>query len=107
MIPRLFLQDSNFVKIQKTIDDHPESQKKLSYDIIQMIQDNHLENETIFNEIYEDYRTIDFLYDILKNSLLSRKLTSINKLNDSMNKPKIPDITSDFYNGFGNELLQT
>lgn len=59
-------------------------------------------NHDSFEEMYTNYKTIDFLYDFFYHPIVSKKLNEINEIkskNTNLNK-----ITSDFYDGFGHDI---
>lgn len=73
-----------------------------------MINHNNLKNEKILNELFEYFRTVDFLYDNFSNSLPLKKLYSV-KQKDNLPDliSQIPNINNDFYNGFGYDLIHS
>ena len=97
----------NCIKIQKVLDDYSES-NQISQRIAWMINHNNLKNEKILNELFEYFRTVDFLYDNFSNSLPLKKLYSV-KQKDNLPDliSQIPNINNDFYNGFGYDLIHS
>ena len=59
--------------------------------------------KSFFDDLYESYRNFDFVYNIQFEPVLSSDLEK-----KTVNPPKYPnarDITPEFYNGFGHDLL--
>lgn len=92
----------NLETIKKEIEFYAES-SNYSASLIQMIKVCNLNNELIFNLLYEEYQYIDFLYDYNFHYYQSTNLMNDDsKKTNSNNNSKSKSITEDFYDGFYN-----
>ena len=60
--------------------------------------------EIFVDHLYETYRNKDFLYDVLLKCICSSDLLKENTEEKEKN-PNLKDISKDFYEGFGNDLI--
>ncbi|KAK8850219.1 hypothetical protein M9Y10_018343 [Tritrichomonas musculus] len=73
--------------------------------IIDLITKSQLLDRSRFEFIYEIYRSMDFLYDIELESINSYELRDMNKRKTFPNNGNLKNISKEFYEGFGNDLL--
>ncbi|KAK8834437.1 hypothetical protein M9Y10_018146 [Tritrichomonas musculus] len=93
----------NIDLIKEKIEERSGEQKNLSIRVIQKIFDLNLFDKLTFETMYESYRNKDFLYDALLAIIESSDLLKP-KPKDVPKYPNAKDITSLFYEGFGQDL---
>ena len=96
---------SEMTKIEREIDKFIDTKSNIKSEIKSIINYYKLFNKSKFDIYYEKYRTIDFLYDVELNPVIS---SDFNNIKTDLNFSKYPNsnnISSEFYEGFGNDLL--
>ena len=63
------------------------------------IKKQQLDNESVFKEKYKTYETIDYIYDNFHSYICSNKINE--QKQNQQTKSQQNNITSDFYDGFG------
>ncbi|KAK8890607.1 hypothetical protein M9Y10_035387 [Tritrichomonas musculus] len=87
--------------IKEEIERISHGNKELSFEIYTAILNSELLDSKYFETNYEYYRDIDFLY---KNNLKPFRSVLIEYDWEMISKPKIPNISKLFYEGFGFEV---
>ncbi|KAK8840052.1 hypothetical protein M9Y10_030985 [Tritrichomonas musculus] len=86
----------NFDAFAKRLDND-----SLSLKIIRLIELKRLNNEKNYEQLFKQYRHVDFLYNIIQEYVLSSKISEDNPIENIQNNSKIIDISEMFYEGFG------
>ncbi|KAK8899031.1 hypothetical protein M9Y10_001328 [Tritrichomonas musculus] len=94
----------NYAKIKEEIDKYKDTTDKLKMGIQQIIFFFKLYDANIFEEIYNNYRKIEYLYDITLCPIASNKMVIRNKKDPPPGIKLPPPISSLFYEGFGIEI---
>ena len=94
----------NIDSIKRKIIDIPNLSDDLTNLIIQIIEYYNLTNESIFNSLYESYKENDFLYNLFYICIPTKIIKKI-CLNEKLLKNDKSNLTKEFYDGFGTDLL--
>ena len=92
-------------KIKNEIDKRVGKSNELYSKIIAMVNLLIYSGESIVNYLYEEYRNKDFLYDVLFDYICTSDLLKENTEQKEKN-PHLKDISEDFYEGFGYDLIR-
>lgn len=91
--------------IEREIEKIIEIKSRLKSNIFRIINSFNLFNKLAFNLHYRNFKEIDFLYDIGLEPIISSALEII-KTNSNFTKyPKMKNISLEFYEGFGYDLI--
>ncbi|KAK8836973.1 hypothetical protein M9Y10_037009 [Tritrichomonas musculus] len=94
----------NFEEIERTIEKQSDEKRKLSKEVLKIINKLELFEKHIYKYFYESYRNKDFVYGIDCEAILTSDLEKAN-IKPLPKYPNAKDISSEFYNGFGRDLL--
>ena len=94
----------NIEQIKKELYNNTHKNSELVDKIVLLLNNKNLMNEKIFENQYQFYKTIDFLYDFKRYSILSKKIYECEIKTEPQKNKIINFVTSDFYEGFGNDL---
>ena len=94
--------DFNIKTIKQKLEQQKDMPSDVSKKIIQCIK---LCNKFFYEILYELYRNKDFVYNILFMLILTSDLENVNKNGNPKIYPNAKDISSEFYEGFGRDLL--
>ena len=97
----------NIEIIKEEIGKQTEETSYLSTRIIQTIFDLNLFDKSTFEYFYESFRNKDFLYNIGLEPIMSFDISQKKEVFIQPKYPKAKDISSEFYNGFGNDLINS
>ena len=97
--------DFNIEMINKEIEKRNDKATNLTTKIYRMIYNLNLFERSVFHNFYENYSTKDFFYNIHLNAIQSIELQNINPNKVTPIYPNAKNISSEFYNGFGYDLL--
>ena len=64
-----------------------------------------LNDKYLFNDIYEIFRACDFIYNEFYNFIPTNSIQIVKYFEKLSKTIHPPNITKEFYNGFGNDLL--
>lgn len=93
----------NIEYIKETINKYGEESNNISSYIYEMIQYYQLNGETAYENDYNHYKTIDFLYNDCYSIIKSKSIFNQKIKENQINNSNIKNITSEFYEGFGIE----
>ena len=79
----------------------------LPLEIYKRICDLDLFDQFVFNNLYDSYREIDFLYNILIEPVLSSDLDKIYSKKEFVKYPNAKNISIEFYNGLGHDIFES
>ena len=96
--------DFNIDIIKEKIEERTEGQKSFSNQIIERICDLNLFDKLTFEIMYESYRNKDFLYSSTFRIIESSDLLKPKEKDIIHKYPNAKDISSLFYEGFGEDL---
>ena len=96
----------DYEKIHKEMLKYKDNSKELFTDICRIMEEKKYENIENLKERFNFYKSKDFLYNYLEEIISLKDFLNNDKRNSIQNKAQIFNISSEFYNGFGNDLLQ-
>ena len=97
--------NTNINAIKKQISQRVEIPSDVTNKIYYIIHTFALYDKLFYEFCYELYRKKDFVYDILRQPVFTSNLDRTNRSDKLPKYPKAKDISSEFYDGFGKDLL--
>ncbi|KAK8838429.1 hypothetical protein M9Y10_033055 [Tritrichomonas musculus] len=97
--------NTNINAIKKQISQRVEIPSDVTNKIYYIIHTFALYDKLFYEFCYELYRKKDFVYDILRQPVFTSNLDRTNRSDKPPKYPKAKDISSEFYDGFGKDLL--
>lgn len=97
----------DYEKIHTEMLKYKDNSKELFTDICRIMEEKKYENIENLKERFNFYKSKDFLYNYLEEIISLKDFLNNDKRNSIQNKAQIFNISSEFYNGFGNDLLQS
>ena len=96
---------NNIEKIEKSLPKQHKSVENLPFSVIKLIKSYELNLESKYNDLYNNYRKIDFLYNEKFSYFPTNELNLIDKKEIKSKENINLCINKDFYEGFGIDLM--